>query len=184
MGLDQVIADVRQDGEGRAQQVLAEARQEAERLLQQARDEADAYAAKRREQARRDGDAVAAQVASGAEFEARKAVLTTEHELRGRLQDELVEGFGKLPADIRDGHVKKLLDEAAKEVPTGKAWSNAQDKSLVEADKRFTFAGTVDIAGGVIVESDDGEIRLDLSYETLLADLWRDILKAEADLFR
>ena len=43
---------------------------------------------------------------------------------------------------------------------------------------------SVPISGGIVVESEDGRTRLDLSYDTLLDGMWRDVLKAEAELFR
>ncbi len=63
-------------------------------------------------------------------------------------------------------------------------WGAAQDTTALKAQKTYKHAGSHAIAGGIIVESEDGRTRLDLTYETLLDGMWRDVLKSEAALFR
>jgi vacuolar-type H+-ATPase subunit E/Vma4 len=83
----------------------------------------------------------------------------------------------------REAHIKALVAQAQKVIPAGKVWGSAQDTTALHTQKAYTHAGQVPIAGGIVVESEDGMNRLDLSYETLLDEAWRDILKAEARLF-
>lgn len=194
MGLEQVIADVRKDGEARAEQVLQDARREAERVLTEARDRAAADQRQREAQAHKEAEQLRQQILSGAEFEARKQILLAQSDLREELRRRLVEGFGKLPEKVRKQHVAKLLAKAQQSVPRGRVWSAAPDEKTVKAalgtggaggtgGAAYSYAGTLPIAGGLVVESEDGTERLDLSYETLLGGLWRDVLKAESDLF-
>ncbi len=183
MGLDQVVAEVRQDGEKRAQAVLDEARADANKLRTEAREAADALVAARTAQAEKEAEQLRAQIASGAEFEARKAVLEAESDLRDQLRARLIDGFGNLDTDVRKGHLTKLLAKAKASVPSGKVWGAAADEATLKDQKDYAYAGSIDIAGGIVVESEDGTVRLDLSYETMLGDMWRDILRQEANLF-
>jgi V/A-type H+/Na+-transporting ATPase subunit E len=180
MGVDQVIGEVRRDGEARAQAILKAARQEADALLAKARDQAKAYEDQRLAQAAREADHAASRSESGA----RKAVRSAEAELRETLRAKVLEHFAGLPAKAREAHVKALVKTAQGAIPAGKAWGAEKDAAALKAQKAYTVAGTLPIAGGLVVESEDGSTRLDLSYETLLDGLWRDVLKAEADLFR
>jgi vacuolar-type H+-ATPase subunit E/Vma4 len=183
MGLEQVIGEVRRDGDARAQAILESARQEAKRILDQARQQAQAYEAQRMAAAAKDAAALSAQVASRAESEARKAVLAAESELRTELRAALLKALAGLPAKQREAHLKALIAQAQKVIPAGKVWGNAQDTTPLHSQKAYTHAGQAPVAGGIVVESEDGMNRLDLSYETLLDEAWRDILKAEARLF-
>ena len=79
---------------------------------------------------------------------------------------------------------KALVKTAAEVIPAGSVWSADKDASALKAAKPYKHAGSLPIAGGIVVESEDGRTRLDLSYETLLDGIWRDVLKAEAELFR
>ncbi|MEA3203485.1 MAG: V/A-type H+/Na+-transporting ATPase subunit [Thermoplasmata archaeon] len=183
MGLEQVIGEVRRDGDARAQGILDGARREAKLILDQARQQAQAYETQRMAAAAKDAAAASAQVASRAESEARKALLAAESDLRAQLRAALVKALAELPLKQREAHLKALLAQAQKVIPAGKVWGSAQDTTFLHTQKAYKHAGATAIAGGIVVESEDGMNRLDLSYETLLDEAWRDILKAEARLF-
>ena len=185
MGLDQVIGEVRRDGEARAQATLKAARQEADAILAAARAQAQALEKARLEAAAREAEQAKAQALSRAESEARKAVLTAEAELRDALRSQVVAHFAALPAKAREAHVKALAKTAQAVIPAGKVWGADKDAAALKSvAKGYAHAGSLPITGGLVVESEDGRTRLDLSYETLLDGMWRDVLKAEAGLFQ
>lgn len=183
MSLDPIIGEVRRDGEARAQAILAEARKEADSILRAAREKAKAHEASRLADAARDAAAATAQAHSRAESEARKAVLTTESEMRAALRSAIVDALSALPAKSREKHIQSLLAKAKAIVPSGKVWGSDKDAAALKAQKTYTHAGNLSAAGGLVVESEDGSVRLDLTYETLLEEAWRDILRTEAALF-
>lgn len=183
MGLEQVIGDVRRDGEERATAILAQARKEADAILAAARDKAKAYEAERLANANREAQARQAQATSRAESEARKAVLTTETALRSELRAAVLAGLAELPEKTRQTHIKALVKKAKEIIPDGKVWGAHKDAKALDGLKDYKHAGDVAIAGGIIVESASGDARLDLSYETILDEAWRDILRSEAALF-
>lgn len=184
MGLDQVIGEVRRDGDTRAQAVLANARKEADAILAAARAQAASYESGRMSAAEREAAAAKAQAASRAESGARKAVLTAEAELREALREQVLAHFAKLDAKQRATHVTALIATAKGVIPAGKVWASDKDAATVKAQTAYKAAGTLPGSGGIIVESEDGKVRLDLTYETLLEGMWRDVLKSEAALFR
>ncbi|HUR61454.1 MAG TPA: V-type ATP synthase subunit E family protein [Candidatus Thermoplasmatota archaeon] len=183
MGLEQVIGEVRRDGDARAQAILDNARREAKLVLDQARAQAAAYEAQRLAQASKDAAALTSQVASRAESEARKLLLASESERRAEMRAAVLKGMADLPAKSREAHLRALVAQAQRVIPAGKVWGAAADTTFLHAQKSYKHAGQVPIAGGIVVESEDGMNRLDLSYETLLDEAWRDILKAEAGRF-
>jgi len=183
MALDQVIGEVRRDGEARAQAVVAQARKEAQAILDAARAQAKAIEASRLAAAEKEAAAISSQAASRAESEARKTVLAAEAELRNELKAQVLRDLSELPAKTREAHLKKLLERAKEIIPKGQVWGAAQDTTFLHGQKSYKHAGSLAIAGGIVVESDAGDARLDLTYETLLDEAWRDVLKAEAGLF-
>jgi len=184
MGVDQVIGEVRRDGDARAQATTAAARKEADAILAAAKAQAAQMEKARLEAAAREAEQVKAQALSRAESEARKAVLGAEAELREALRAKVLAHFAALPAKAREAHLKSLLKTAQSVIPSGSVWGSDKDAAALKAAKPYKHAGSLPIAGGIVVESDDGKTRVDLSYETLLDGLWRDVLKAEAGLFR
>ncbi len=183
MGLEQVIGDVRKDGDQRAQQILDDAQAEADRILDAAKATVKDYEQQRQTAADRDVAQLTAQVGSSAEFDARKTVLTTEAELRGELRAAIMDHFGELDDATRKQHIEALLKQAKATIPDGSVFGSKKDQATLEAQSEYTFGGELDILGGIVVESSDGDHRLDLSYETLIDGHWRDILRQEAELF-
>lgn len=183
MSLTEVIGDVRRGGEAKAKATLAEARARADATLAAAREKAHAYEALRLKEGERDGAQAKAQVLARAESEARKKVLTTEAALRTELRAAILRHLADLPAKSRAAHIEKLAARAHKELGGGKVWGAKDDATALKAQKHFAYAGDAPISGGIIAESADGKSRLDLSYETLLDEAWRDILRGEAALF-
>ncbi|HLF16400.1 MAG TPA: V-type ATP synthase subunit E family protein [Candidatus Thermoplasmatota archaeon] len=184
MGIDQVLVDVRRDGDERARSILEQARREAEAILAEARRQAAETEKERLAHAQKESAQVTAQAQSRAESEARKAVLITEAELRTQLRAAVLKAFADLPAKGRQAPLKTLLQRAQATIPAGKVWGAEKDAAALKEQRAYTHAGSIPIAGGLVVESEDAKVRLDLSYETLLDEMWRDVLRAEAGLFR
>jgi vacuolar-type H+-ATPase subunit E/Vma4 len=184
MGLDQVITEVRRDGDAKAQAILANARREADAIVAAAKAQAQAHEKARLDAAAREAEQVRAQALSRAESEARKAVLGAESDLRAQLRKQVLDHFANLPAKAREAHLKALLKTASAVIPAGSVWGAEKDAAALKAQKQYKHAGSLPGAGGLVVESEDGKTRLDLTYETLLDGQWRDVLKAEAALFR
>ena len=103
--------------------------------------------------------------------------------MRGELRETLLTGFGQLKEAVRSKHIKALLKTGKDVVGKGTVFGAKADEATLKAQRSFAYGGVVDIVGGIVIESEDGLTRLDLSYETLLADLWRDVLRHEAGLF-
>lgn len=183
MGLDEVIGEVRRDGDARGQAIVAAARKEAAAILDAARAQAKEQESARMAAAEKEARAVTAQTASRAESESRKALLSAEAELRAELKATIVKDLAGLPAKTREGHLKEILGKAHSIIPKGKVWGASQDTTYLASQKTYKHAGSLPISGGIVVDSEDGLNRLDLSYETILDEAWRDILKAEASLF-
>jgi len=112
MGLDQVVSEVRRDGDSRAQArnfllprgVAFPATEGNRKRIAQEK--------ARLEAADRESAAAKAQAASRAESEARKAVLTAEAELRDALREQVLAHFAKLDAKTRATHVTALIATA------------------------------------------------------------------------
>ncbi|MCA1819668.1 MAG: V-type ATP synthase subunit E family protein [Thermoplasmatota archaeon] len=183
MSLEAVIGEVRRDGDARAQAVVAAARKEAQAILDAARQQAKAVESARMAAAEKESRALASQAASRAESGSRKSILAAEAELRAELKATSLAGLGELPAKTREKHLKSLLAKAHGIIPEGHVWGASQDTAFLAANKTYKHAGSLPVAGGIVVESEDGMNRLDLTYETLLDESWRDVLKAEAGLF-
>jgi vacuolar-type H+-ATPase subunit E/Vma4 len=184
MGLDQVIGEVRRAGEERGQAIVDAARKEAATILDAARAESRKYEDARVAAAAKDAAQLATQAGSRADSDARKAVLAGDAHMRAELKAAVLHALAELPAKTRAAHVKALVESAQGVIPAGKVYGAKKDAEHLAKAKPYTHGGDAPITGGIVVESEKGDARLDLSYETILDDHWRELLKAEAALFQ
>ena len=64
----------------------------------------------------------------------------------------------------------------------GRVSCSSKDEALVRQVVGRAFAGTIQAAGGVIIESADGTRRVDLRYESILRDVWNDSVREVAEI--
>jgi V/A-type H+-transporting ATPase subunit E len=80
--------------------------------------------------------------------------------------------------------MKTLLMKAKAEIPEGIVHCNKRDNAILNeilssdtSFKGYTKGGLVEIEGGVVIESTDGELQIDYSYRTFLNGVWETGLK-------
>ena len=81
-----------------------------------------------------------------------------------------------------EGLVQSLLRAHEEEWRNGKVYCNVRDADTVRSIVGKNFGGTIECVGGVVIESADGSRRIDLRFETILADIWRDSIKEVAEV--
>src|SRR2546422_499971 len=93
---------------------------------------------------------------------------------RGRSE---VEEIRRAALAERDRTLQNAQAEGAKLLEVREKEANA-----VRSAVGTSFGGTIDCVGGIVIESGDGTHRIDLRYETLLADVWRDSIREVAEV--
>src|SRR5881409_2817196 len=165
MTLESAVEAILEQGKAEANRVLEEARNERQRMLSEVRAEAAKALAETEKAARIEAERKRVQELARAELESRKIALAR----LGRLSDN---------AEI----LRSLLKANESEWRSGgKVYSSPRDETVVRKIVGDSFAGTVECAGGVVIESADGTRRVDLRYETLLRDVWDDAVKEVAE---
>lgn len=169
MGLEKVVDNIRAEGQAQAQATLQAAKKETDAILADAKRQADEVRAKRTREGQANAEAFLKREVAGAELEARRLRLTAERELMGVIRSEVEKRLAALPADKRSAHIKALVARA--NVPNGRVWVAKQDEDAARK-LGLNVVGTFDGLGGVVVESENGETRENLRYETLLEEIW------------
>ncbi|HVG36960.1 MAG TPA: V-type ATP synthase subunit E family protein [Thermoplasmata archaeon] len=180
MGLESVVEDVLGRGRSEVEEIRRAALAERERMLQTAQAEGAKLLEVREREARQAAERLRVQALARAELESKKIVLSAEKDL---LDEVYAKVLGKL-AVLEDGAaiLQSLLKAQAADWRTGKVYCNENDASVVRAVVGTSFDGTIDCVGGIVIESGDGTHRIDLRYETLLADIWRDSIREVAEV--
>lgn len=168
MGLEKVVEEVLASGRERRDGILAEADEEAGRLIEAARAEVDAYRAERQSETWARIKRMREQELQSAELELRRAELAMHRELLDRVEAEARDRLAALPRSRAEPLLRSLLARHA--MPDGKVLSSPKDEPLVRALTSQRYAGHVGCIGGVVLESADGTVREDRTFETILRE--------------
>ncbi len=180
MTLESAVEAILEQGKAEANRVLEEARNERQRMLSEVRAEAAKALAETEKAARIEAERKRVQELARAELESRKIVLAAQKEALDKVYDGALERLGRLSDNAEI--LRSLLKANESEWRSGgKVYCSKRDEAVVRKIVGDSFAGTVECAGGVVIESADGTRRVDLRYETLLRDVWDDAVKEVAE---
>ncbi|NYT05513.1 MAG: V-type ATP synthase subunit E [Methanomicrobiales archaeon] len=192
MALDAVVGEIREKGRKEAERIRLEADSEVKAVLSAAQQKAESIKLSVHDEVERQGTQIIAQETAAASLVVKRNALNVQKELLDEVYTATVAGIAGLPEDFHKKAVVELCRRAAKELSDAVVYCNARDKAaLEEALKKvkelsgFSLGAVVDIDGGIIAESRDGDLQLDFSYPTFLSEVWESGLKDASDiLFR
>ena len=168
MGLDKVVEEVLSSGRERREQLLAEAKEEAEGILSAARAEVEEYGRQKAEDARVRTARMREQELQSGELEVRRLELGMRRELLERTLALARERLTGLPRGRNEPLLRALL--AGHPMPGGRVFSNERDEPLVRALTPLRYAGHIRCLGGVVLESADGTVKEDRTFDTILSE--------------
>jgi len=189
MALDAVVSEIREKGQKEAAAIRSEAKNEVDAILKEAQERAEEIKISVQEEAEHQITFILNQETGAANLVVKRNVLNAQKELLDQAYEATVLAIAGLPDDVHRKAVRELCKIAAKELKEGVIYCNERDKAAVEdalltlkTCAGFSLAGIKDIAGGIIAESKNGELQLDLSYATFLSEVWESGLKDVSEI--
>ncbi len=180
MSLESAVQAILEKGKVEADRILEEARAERERMLSEVRSEAAKNLVEVEARALQDAERKRVQALARAELESRKIVLAGQKEALDAVYTKALGRLATLPENPE--FLRRLLKANEAEWRSGgKVYCASRDEAAVQKIVGGAFAGTIDCAGGVVIESGDGTRRVDLRYESILRDVWNDAVKEVAE---
>ncbi len=181
-GAERIIQEINREAEQKIQYTLKKAQEEAEKIKGEAKKRAEARAEWILRKAQTQAEIERQRIVAGAKLEVRKKRLEVQEELIQKVINALHERLSQLPDGEYFSMLIDLTSEAVNELKTPRVviLSNERTLRLLD-DRRDEFvealAGktgrTVELQlgepvgtiGGVIVESEDGSVRVDNTFE-------------------
>ncbi|MBN1386623.1 hypothetical protein JW968_06670 [Candidatus Woesearchaeota archaeon] len=180
MGLEKVKKDILEKAKKRAQDILKDAEKEAEAIRQKARSDVMDSRRRSKQEVLKVCEIMEKKELSSAEFDSKKDYLDKKKEMIDLVFAEAMAELAALKGKERKDILQKLIDRAKKKVDIGRIYANKDDLKLIsgfDTEERK-------IDGGIIVEDREGNVTIDLTFETLLADVQeRNIQKMAQSLF-
>ncbi|MDG6257664.1 MAG: V-type ATP synthase subunit E family protein [Methanomicrobiaceae archaeon] len=189
MALDAVVGEIREKAKQEAEAIRRAGKAESDAILAEAKQQADEIKIAADEDANRQTEYILRQEHAAANLAVKREILNAQKEKLDEVYSAALEQVAALPDVFHKKAVRELCKRAAAELAGGVIYCNERDKPAVEDAlsslktlSGFTFAGTVDILGGIIAESRDGGMQLDYSYSTFLAEVWESGLKDASEI--
>ena len=189
MGLEVVVDEIKAKGDNEAAGIKSKAEAQAKEIINEANLRANEIRLEAEKNAEIQAERIMIREVASANLVVKRDFLNAQKELLDKVYAGAVDEIANLPADVHAKAVRELLKEAAKQIKVGVVFTNVRDeKSAKEALSglktlsRFTFGGIIDIAGGVVVQSTDGQLTLDLSYQTFMTEVWESSLKDASEI--
>ncbi len=182
MALDNVVKEIEASADKQAGEIDSQAKAEVRAILA----EADAQIADMREKEdkklKEEVERLNRQELSSAELESKKIVLSKKKEILAKAFETVLADLEAAPKDVKLGQYKEMVKSAKTVIDKPKAIMSPKDdftaKELgvksVEKDPR--------IRAGMILQSEDGTVEVDMQYETILQTIWNREIKALSNI--
>ncbi len=174
MALEAVIGEIYEKGKQEREKIIEDARREAERIVAEAKAKADEILRKAKEDGEKEADRLRRQEISSVKLEMKRQMLDVQKKILDEVFESLKRRIGEMDVETRRKLTSTLLKSAS---PGMIVYSRKEDEDLVksiiqEMKLDVRYGGNVDCLGGVILESEDGEVRLNLTFDELLNRLY------------
>ncbi len=180
MSLDKVIENILETGRKEAKQIIEQGKKEKQGQIKKAEDEGEKILQSKMADSEKTVQRMNTQEMARAELESKKIVLGSQKEILDSVYETALQRLGNLPQN--ETLLRTLVSKHQTEVSAGRVYCNKKDEAIVKGLVGDNFGGTTDCIGGLVIESQDGTMRVDLRYETMLREIWDDSIKETSDL--
>ncbi len=187
MGLEAVIAEIREKGRNETDVIVKESESKKIEILTIAQEKAENVKTAVRDEVEKTVTHIISQEEAAAHLVVKRQVLNTQKELMDDVYRQSLEKIRDMPESFHKEAIRSLLGMAKAEIPKGKVSCRKCDVDALKEIlgdsefKDYSFNNTVEIDGGIIVESENGQLQVDYSYRTFLNQVWDTGLKYASD---
>ncbi len=167
MGLDELKQELLKKAEDEAKNLIAQGREEEKKIIKEVEEKIITYKSAVEDDLKKEIIIMEKKIIASSELEVKRTILQTKKELIETVFDQLKQKIRKLDDDKREEHLKKLIKKIKNEIEISRIYCKETDMKFI---KDFESKNT-DIIGGIIAENNDGTIRIDYSYETILEEV-------------
>ena len=121
------------------------------------------------------------QMLSSAELESKKIVLSKKKEILERAFAESLASLESADAATKKKQYKQMVAAAKKVIDDPKAYCSKDEKITADDIGVSKLEKVGNITGGLILESKDGTIQVDMQYKTILQTVWDREMKSLSD---
>jgi V/A-type H+/Na+-transporting ATPase subunit E len=180
MALEHVKEEIIDHAQSEGKKMVAEAKAEAKKSLDEAHGVIDTFEEETHVALEKELETLEKKYYAGMKMQAKKVTFQARKEVLTQLFADVRGKLEKSPKLERAKMLATLFQRAKKQCSVGKVYCAKQDIALVK--KHCKNAVAADMFGGLILESKDGTIRIDYSFDSILAQVEEEKLQDVATL--
>ncbi|MCL2786198.1 MAG: V-type ATP synthase subunit E family protein [Methanomassiliicoccaceae archaeon] len=182
MALDNVTKDITDSAKATVRAIEAERDAEVAKIMAEADAVISDMKTKEDKRLKEVVEQLGRQMLSSAELESKKIVLSKKREILEKAFAESLASLESASADTKKKQYKLMVEAAKKVFDDPKAYC-AKGESLTAEDIGVSDLEKVgNITGGLILESKDGTMQVDMQYRTILQTVWDREMKGLSDI--
>lgn len=184
MALDKVIEDILSNTQAECDKLLQEANSERAKILQEAEQRIEKRRKAQEKELQETLKRLRRQELSSAELEARRIILNKKKDILDKTFTATLQDLSSMDSKERARVYKKILSGGKKLVQHPKVYVPKNDAALLAGTRGCDGIHEIDMEPGLILESQDGKVRLDYRFKTILESIWeKDLKNVSNDLF-
>jgi V/A-type H+-transporting ATPase subunit E len=180
MGLDIVVKDIQEGARAEVSRIKAEGDAKASEIINEAKDIQKKMLGDSLAKAEEDLQNLHQQVISSANLEVKRITLNKRKELLDTVYTQTVEKIKSMPASKKEELLKSILSKH--EASGARVYSSKESEATVKKLTSLTYAGNLNSIGGIVLETEDGAVRLDFTYDSILKSVYERSLKQISDM--
>ncbi|MCL7414075.1 MAG: V-type ATP synthase subunit E [ANME-2 cluster archaeon] len=180
MGLEDVVNDILEQARSKAAAIHAQAEEEAATLINKAQSRADEIMQTHQAEVDAYIERMRKQEISSSHLEMKRAALNAKKEILDSVYQSAKDAVSSMPSEKNVELLKAILDKHGSSGT--RVYSNEKDARLVREMTDLTYIGGIDCIGGLVLENDDGTVRMDYTYDRILDDVSEQSLKQISDI--
>jgi len=186
MSLKKVSEEILADAKSKAQKIENEGRDEAKAILTEAKKKEEQIMNAKVKETRAVIAALERKEIASAKIAGKRLLLDAKKDAIARVRQETENRIASMDAATRKKMIDALLKNAMSELADAKrVYVNNKDVAYAKKAARGLEVLEGSMIGGVVVENEDGTIRVDNTFDTLLEKVRKETVKDVSDiLFR
>ncbi len=194
MSVKTLLKDLENETGAKEQEILEKARKEADQIISKLEPVEKKFEEKLEKEVRKEKERMERRELSSVELEIKALKLKKAKEEFSIVKKQALERLRELPKEQRQNILLTLIRKARKEFdccstpilsdPDVKFAfkSDPNDKSFIENNSDFTYAGPLENEGGLYIFTVDGSLSYDLTFSKLLDQYWEKAMKSVSSI--
>jgi len=173
MALESLVEEILKKGEEEVSRIKSEAEEKAKSIISDARRKAEELLLKAREEAEKEIESIRRQEISSVNLEMKRELLNKKKDVLERVFEAVKERIKNMEKEEKREILKKMVERNAS--GNMAIYSNKEDEEIVReiaSELNLIYRGNVDCIGGVILESLDGNVRINLTFDDILKQVY------------